>query len=276
MRKQGNLAVKINKTAEKRDQIVRETIVKNAMTMGSVMYARIPLHLLDKPAWQRTPNMSNVRKIATGWDEPKAQAIIVSYRDGRFWIIDGQHRILAARMRGLEDIFSQIYVGLSVTEEVALFKEQNDYKTVVRSYNKVFAENQIGENPGKDIFDVLRENNVRHVDAKYAGTGVLTCMATVEAAYKHSGREGIDWVFKTIKALQWSEAKGGYSSKVIDALAKVYRKFSETLNMEEVAQKIVRLYGRYAPDDVVLQAQNTYKGYGPCRALATLFEAAVN
>lgn len=272
---EGNLAVKEPKTVVKQDQIVRETIVKNAMMMGNVMYARIPLHLLDKPAWQRHPNMSNVRKLATHWSEPKAQAIIVSYRDGKFWIIDGQHRVLAAGMKEIQDIFAQIYTGLTAEEEVELFTEQNTHKTAIRAYHRLFAENQIGSNPGKEIFEVLKANKVKFKEYRSVTPGVLSCMHTVEDSYKKIGRAGLDWVFKAIQALQWTEVKDGYSSKVIYALTQLWYKYNETQNMDEVSQKLARVYGRYAPEDVTLQALNTYKGYRQKSALTALLESAI-
>lgn len=68
-----------------------------------------------------------IKKIATGWDWRMCLPLVVSKRDdGSLWVIDGQHRLAAAKMRG--DIpFLPCCVGVygTVADEAAMFVAMN-------------------------------------------------------------------------------------------------------------------------------------------------------
>lgn len=68
-----------------------------------------------------------IKKIATGWDWRMCLPLVVSKRDdGSLWVLDGQHRLAAALLRG--DIpFLPCCVGVygSVADEAAMFVAMN-------------------------------------------------------------------------------------------------------------------------------------------------------
>lgn len=68
-----------------------------------------------------------IRKIALGWDWRMCLPLVVSKRDdGSLWVIDGQHRLAAAMLRG--DIpYMPCVVGIygSVADEAAMFVSMN-------------------------------------------------------------------------------------------------------------------------------------------------------
>lgn len=68
-----------------------------------------------------------IKKIANGWDWRMCLPLVVSKRDdGSLWVIDGQHRLAAALLRG--DIpFLPCVVGIygSVADEAAMFVAMN-------------------------------------------------------------------------------------------------------------------------------------------------------
>lgn len=55
--------------------------------------------LLVDPSYQRDAVDSKVVAIASAWSWVSVGAIVVAERDGSFWVIDGQHRVLAAMRR---------------------------------------------------------------------------------------------------------------------------------------------------------------------------------
>lgn len=87
------------------------------------------LHLDD--SYQRSTengaSQALIRKIANGWDWRMCLPLVVSKRDdGSLWVIDGQHRLAAALLRG--DIpFLPCVVGIygSVADEAAMFVAMN-------------------------------------------------------------------------------------------------------------------------------------------------------
>ncbi len=73
--------------------------------------------------YQRPVNPKEVDRLIREWDERLLEPVIVSFRDGKFNVVDGQHRISAMRrMNGGGGIMvtCKVYSGLTYEQEAAL------------------------------------------------------------------------------------------------------------------------------------------------------------
>lgn len=73
--------------------------------------------------YQRPVNQKEVDRLIREWDERLLEPVIVSFRDGKFYVVDGQHRISAMRkMNGRNGIMvnCKVYSGLTYEQEAAL------------------------------------------------------------------------------------------------------------------------------------------------------------
>lgn len=73
--------------------------------------------------YQRPVNPKEVERLIREWDERLLDPIIVSFRDGKFNVVDGQHRIVA--MRQMNDgkgvmVACKVYSGLTYKQEADL------------------------------------------------------------------------------------------------------------------------------------------------------------
>lgn len=74
-------------------------------------------------AYQRPVNPKEVDRLIREWDERLLDPVIVSFRDGKFYVVDGQHRISAMRqMNGGGGVMvnCKVYSGLTYEQEAAL------------------------------------------------------------------------------------------------------------------------------------------------------------
>lgn len=89
--------------------------------------------LLEIPAeYQRKLNIPNVEKMSAEFTELIANPPKVSYRDGHYFVFDGQHTIVTRRaMNGGQDlpIICKVYEGLTEEEEAMLFSRQTGVST---------------------------------------------------------------------------------------------------------------------------------------------------
>lgn len=67
-------------------------------------------HLRIDPSYQRDVNEPRIKRMAAAWDDRRADTLTVSARDGSFYVLDGQHRLLAARMAGIASMVSTRHV----------------------------------------------------------------------------------------------------------------------------------------------------------------------
>lgn len=133
----------LNNTAEKETFDARtlyiDTILRNVPEVGGLKFAEIPVDLLSVPATYQRPQHGHEKEIARQWNKKKAGALVVSYRDGQLYVIDGQHRLIAARMVGEQTMPCQIYEGLTEAEEAMIFGKQDENKIKLRTIEKIYA-----------------------------------------------------------------------------------------------------------------------------------------
>ena len=78
-------------------------------------------------AYQRRLNTDRVAMIVSRFDERIANEPKVSYRDGRYFVFDGQHTVSARKqMNGNADlpILCKVYYGMTEQDEALLFAMQ--------------------------------------------------------------------------------------------------------------------------------------------------------
>lgn len=73
------------------------------------------------PNYQRALDEKRVQRMSTEWDDALASALTISRRNGSSYVIDGQQRLAAARLRMLRELPALVHEGLSPSEEAALF-----------------------------------------------------------------------------------------------------------------------------------------------------------
>lgn len=85
------------------------------------------------PSVQRSIVPSRARKLARLFDPGLLGEILVSQRsDGRYWVIDGQHRWQAAKNAGVMSLACEVFTGLSKADEARLFMGRNDRANIAR------------------------------------------------------------------------------------------------------------------------------------------------
>lgn len=82
---------------------------------------------IPRNTYQRELSTERVHRIAKAFDERIANEPKVSFRDGHYYVFDGQHTVAARVERNGGDplpILCKVYYGLTEQQEAALFAEQ--------------------------------------------------------------------------------------------------------------------------------------------------------
>jgi hypothetical protein len=81
--------------------------------------------LVVDPYYQRQLNAPHVRDLAASWADP-FPVIWVSLRDdGKYYILNGQHRRDALRDRGVKEVMCLVHTGMTRAQESARFRTLN-------------------------------------------------------------------------------------------------------------------------------------------------------
>lgn len=206
-------------------------IVKQGMKIGNKTFSYIPVEMLfADPSYQRTDgiNPEKVLSLAENFEPRKMDALKVSAREGlfAFAIIDGCHRLEAAKRNGIEYLECEILFGLSIEDEARLFAEQNDHVEKVTPAQKHKANVLLGVQECRDLESACRFYGIAmKKDLSKRGRqpiGVLQSYTDALRISKAFGLEGLEWIFGILQEAKYTSEYGGFSSYVLGGLFHIY------------------------------------------------------
>ena len=103
----------------------RKNALKTLMSgipVGDKVFVLVPVEDLHIDESYQRPVQKHVNTIAQEWDDMKCNPLKVNYReDGNLYVWDGQHRLVALKLMGIDYVLCVITVGLTQKQEAALF-----------------------------------------------------------------------------------------------------------------------------------------------------------
>ena len=192
-------------------RLYSDAIIQLAYSMNNVKHLSIPISLLNLDAPYQRERTRNVVKMAANWDAHKCKDILVSYRDGQFFVIDGANRCEAARIAGAQTINCILYENLSEKDEAKLFAQQDELKQKVSTVDKFNALLVAENSAALAISRICGEYSIKIKKCQAGAVAVLTGFSAVMHLYEHHGESGLRWVFDVIKEAGWHSVRGAYS-----------------------------------------------------------------
>lgn len=148
--------------------------------------------LIPRAEYQRVLHVEKIAHIAENFSEYVANEPKVSFRDGRFYIFDGQNTVEARRTcnGGMElPIRCKVFYGLTKEDEATLFAIQTGNATCLTAGERLRA-NLVAENPDALYFVGITSN--AGVEFAYDGIRApwkIYCIETAYELYKQYGCE---------------------------------------------------------------------------------------
>lgn len=99
--------------------------MSNKVLTNNTQNLPIQMLLVDE-AYQRSLNTKRVDRIVRNFNPRQFGYLKVSHRDGRYYVIDGQHRLAAAKILGYTSLPCNVCEGLNQQTEADDFRVQQD------------------------------------------------------------------------------------------------------------------------------------------------------
>lgn len=219
------------------------------------------IHMAD---YQRTPNSNRIRKIMNEYDPHRDRPIEVSYRDGKYWCFDGQHRTRVHELMGNETILAQVHYGLTYHDEAALFARQHENVQSINSKDRWNAAVASGtKSPEvREIIRMCKEAGfeISTESFKVAKADTFGCVCELQKLYKKHGKNGFVtmlWLINTAWPNQ-PEMKQRTHREIVAGICKLM----DTFNMDDrMWNKLQSKLSKEKPD-VFLTKANTAQGRG--------------
>ncbi len=188
---------------------------------------------------QRELNPHWVNKLVAEFDPEEFGTPTVSYRDGYWWVIDGQHRIEALRAMGWDDtkIECWVYDGLTEQQEAAKFLVLNNRLSVA-----AFPKFRIGVEAGREeetrINQIVQDASL-HVSLDKT-EGSIHAVGTLRRVYR---RDGEYVLARTLAIIRDAYGRPGLSAAVIDGIALFCARYEQRLDDARAVEKLAAVHG---------------------------------
>ena len=200
--------------------------------------------------YQRPVNPREVDRLIREWDERLLDPITVSFRDGKFYVVDGQHRISAMRkMNGGSGVMvnCKVYNGLTYEQEAALCYRLDKAKKRLSLSQSTNALAESGTDPETSEIRELVENCgfVWALGKSKGRTGEIVTTRALVNAYRLLGGAA----FTRMLQLLWDAWEGDPRSLTASILSGMAL-FVKTYETEMNDSTFVKRLSQADPDEI--------------------------
>lgn len=229
-----------------------------AFPVGGKVFAVVALDELHIDESYQRSLQNHVKIIARDWNPTKCDPLKINFReDGFFYVWDGQHRLEAAKLRGIKYLLCDITVGLTQEQEAELFGCQGVGIKKPDPYDIFKANVCAGEEIDTaikdmcDCYDLLVNRNNKKA-------GNLSCLTLARDIFKRGeeDRGYFEWVLELLHKAKWNEFPQSHCHRVVNSLYEI-RKSSGEEN-EFVQRKLVTYLEKTNPDELLINATIAY------------------
>ena len=220
------------------------------------MFRDIPFNQLGKAGYNRGINRAHVNNIKRNFCPDMVQPAIVSWRDGKYWIIDHQHQSQAIYELNGNDpntlIKCDVRTGLTYEQEAELY-----YRLNTSLKKLTFADELIGLIEAKDPTALEFRALVESCGYVLVGNSNKTLKAVTLAMRIYSKAGGADRLrtILTITQASWPNNPKGVDSRIIDGLNYFVEKHENEFKMEECVKSLSKI----EPQTIINQSATIYK-----------------
>lgn len=233
----------------------------------------IPVMKLKSTSFaQRAIIQSHVQNIADNFDPKQLQPIVVSHRNGCYYILDGEHRTAAVRIKfGKEHLMNCMVIeGLTEQEEAKLFIDLNKNRKPLKAVDEAKGRYNSGDKVIRDLYKICEKNHVL-LDIKVetakkaenvsedAYIGTIKCVRGIERVYKNLGYD-YDKMSRIIKLLgsTWADDKDTFQEPMIKMMALLVETYGDEISDKVFVSKL-SASSETTPDKIMSEAKTAVK-----------------
>lgn len=192
---------------------------------------------------QRTLRASRVAQILGALDLDAFGEPVVSHRDGRYYVIDGQHRVKAlAEFIGSQWerqlITCKVYEGMAAKDEARMFRMLN---TVLRT--TPFDTFKVGITEGREeetrIASIVEAAGL-HID-RNRRPGAISAVTSLRRGFALSPKS----LLFSLKLASASFGDSGLDGPVIEGFAQLHHRYTAALDDETTVEALGKIRGGY-------------------------------
>ena len=233
-----------------------ESLINNCEEKNGIRLISIPLNLFKIDyGYQRSVDAAHVRKL-TPFNYIDGGVVFASYRDGWFYIIDGQHRLYGVKKRFGDDylVDCKVIRGLTQQEESKLFVLLNDSSKQLNYADKAKGLYYSDDETMVNLFNICKSHGVEFGidDDKRASTdGRITAIKAIVDTYNKIGADQTNRLVRLLNDT-WDGKSTAFRQEMIKAVGVVLSLYSRELDDRKFEKKLSKVN----PTELIRMAKN--------------------
>lgn len=191
--------------------------------------------------YQRNLVMPWAQWIADHFNPNLVETLQVSYRDGRYWVFNGQHTLTALKLKFHDDsypVMCKIYRGLTIEEEARLFYEFNTCTRKMSSASMIKARAVYGDEEVKAFLKHTLDTGFiiapgKCVNCRYG----IQAVATALKCFSALGPDGYDRMLRLLKKT-WEGEQWSITANMLNAATLLVKTYGEKLNEKRFVTRL--------------------------------------
>ena len=224
--------------------------LKKSVKCAKPNYKELQVSDLNLADYQRTRlSMEIVKKYAKDFDWDIFGVPLVCYRDGKYWVVDGQHRVEVLKLLGIETVLCQVLSGLTYEEEAAKFVKLNTEHKVLNANQKFHGKVEAKDSDALTIRDIMKQNNLTYAKhLRGENETVVSAIATVERIYDKKGATHLNRLLNILKQ-SWYGDKTAFNCSIMAGLSTF---LSNSRGVQDGI--LISALERRMPNDIIISA----------------------
>jgi len=210
--------------------------------------------LMVDELYQRDVDMKRIAKMVKNYDPCLVNFIKVSFRDGKYYIFDGQHTsVLEKTVRGKGNdvpVACLVFSGLTRLDEMELFVAQNGESAVVNTNAKLRALYNFGDPDVTGMVTAAQCAGVRVDFTHGQAQNKVTAISTLMKLYLKMPREQFIDMLSVLRET-WNGATDSFAREIMSGMARFYEVYFGQFK----AKDMVKSMRRIAPIQIVREGK---------------------
>lgn len=236
--------------------------------------ARVNSRDIDTTTYQRKLDKNKVKRIVAEFDERVANEPKLSFRDGKYYVFDGQHTIAARKTMNHDldvDIICKVYFDMSEEDEALLFAYQTGVSSKPTPGITLRAK-KIGNDTETLAF--IRANEELDIQPSFSDVSGKYRLRCINTARKEYGKVGEKQYREAMKIIvdAWKGKASSFISDVVVAMCS----FVNIYYGEYDRKKFTKKLSHTDPYEIVKAARTIGEDGGKKKALKLLLDVYNN
>ena len=205
--------------------------------------------IYPREIYQRGVQRKRVELIAADFNEYVANEPKISFRNGKYYVVDGQHTIEARILRNggrALPILCKVYTGMTMQQEALLFAEQNGHSAPLSAGIKLRAKVAGDDAPSKEFLAATNRVGLAfNYDSLQLSDYRISCVGTALKLYNEMG-EKIYCESLRLIVVAWDGKPDSFRASVLRGMMH----FVELYHGEFSEERLVRALGSVHPMEI--------------------------